>query len=64
AAAAGAVEQAIAAALDAGARTADLAGPGDPIIGTSAMGARIAELVLAGGPRSASRRQPNLVERS
>jgi 3-isopropylmalate dehydrogenase len=45
--AADAVDDAIAAALDAGARTPDIALPGEPAIGTAAMGARIAELVLA-----------------
>ena len=45
--AAGAVEEAIAAALDAGARTQDLARPGEPSIGTAEMGTRIVGLVLA-----------------
>ena len=45
--AADAVDDAIAAALDAGARTQDIALPGEPAMGTAAMGARIAELVLA-----------------
>jgi 3-isopropylmalate dehydrogenase len=45
--AADAVDDAIAVALDAGARTQDLAAPGQPSIGTAAMGARIADLVLA-----------------
>ena len=45
--AADAVDEAIAVALDAGARTQDLAGPGQPWIGTAAMGARIADLILA-----------------
>ncbi len=44
--AADAVDGAIAATLDAGARTQDLARPGEPSIGTAAMGARIAELIL------------------
>src|SRR5213593_4877308 len=45
--AADAVDGAIAAALDAGARTQDLARPGERSIGTAAMGARITELILA-----------------
>jgi 3-isopropylmalate dehydrogenase len=45
--AAGAVDEAIAAALDAGARTQDLARPGEPSIGTAEMGTRIVGLVLA-----------------
>ena len=45
--AADAVDEAIAVAIDGGARTQDLAGPGQPSLGTAAMGARIAELVLA-----------------
>src|SRR5256712_99110 len=42
-----AVDQAIAAALDAGARTPDIALAGEAAIGTAEMGARIAEFVLA-----------------
>ena len=45
--AAEAVEDAIGAALDAGARTQDIALPGESVIGTADMGARIATLVLA-----------------
>jgi len=45
--AADAVDEAIVVALDAGARTQDLAAPGQPSIGTAAMGARIADLILA-----------------
>jgi 3-isopropylmalate dehydrogenase len=45
--AADAVDEAIAAALDAGARTQDLAVPGEPSIGTAEMGSRIVELVFA-----------------
>ena len=45
--AAGAIDDAIAAALDSGARTQDLVRPGEPAIGTTEMGTRIAELVLA-----------------
>jgi 3-isopropylmalate dehydrogenase len=45
--AAGAVDDAITAALDAGARTQDLARPGEPSIGTTEMGTRIVDLVLA-----------------
>ena len=45
--AADAVDDAIATALDAGARTQDIALPGQTAIGTTAMGARIAELVLS-----------------
>jgi 3-isopropylmalate dehydrogenase len=44
--AAAAVDEAVAAALDAGARTQDLA-CGEPWIGTAEMGARVAELVVA-----------------
>ena len=42
-----AVDDAIAAALDAGARTQDLALRGEPWIGTAEMGARVADLVVA-----------------
>lgn len=45
--AAEAVEDAIAMALDAGARTADIALPGEPSIGTAEMGDRVVDLVLA-----------------
>jgi len=45
--AADAVDGAIAAVLAAGARTQDLARPGESSIGTAAMGARVAELILA-----------------
>jgi len=45
--AAAAVDEAVAAALDAGARTQDLALRGEPWIGTAEMGARVAELVVA-----------------
>jgi 3-isopropylmalate dehydrogenase len=45
--AADAVDAAVAAALDAGARTPDIALPGESSIGTAAMGGRIVELVLA-----------------
>ena len=45
--AAAAVDDAIAATLEAGARTQDLATPGQPYIGTSAMGGRIADVILA-----------------
>jgi len=45
--AADAVDGAIAAALDAGARTQDLVRPGESSIGTAAMGARISQLILA-----------------
>ena len=47
--AAGAIDDAIALALDAGARTQDLAPPrpGETTIGTREMGTRIADLVLA-----------------
>ncbi|MGH7520281.1 MAG: 3-isopropylmalate dehydrogenase [Gemmatimonadales bacterium] len=45
--AADAVDAAVAAALDAGARTPDIALPGEPSIGTVAMGERIVEIVLA-----------------
>ena len=45
--AADAVDDAIASALDAGARTQDLARPGEASIGTTEMGTRIVDLVLA-----------------
>jgi len=45
--AAAAVDEAITAALDAGARTQDLAQRGEPWIGTAEKGARVAELVVA-----------------
>jgi 3-isopropylmalate dehydrogenase len=45
--AADAVEDAIAAALDAGARTRDVALPGEPSIGTAEMGDRIVEYVFS-----------------
>ena len=45
--AADAVDDAIAMALDAGARTADIALPGEPSIGTQEMGARVVDLLLA-----------------
>jgi 3-isopropylmalate dehydrogenase len=41
------VDDAVAAALDAGARTQDIALPGEPSIGTAAMGGRIAECIVA-----------------
>lgn len=43
------IEQAIAAVLGAGARTADIARPGEPVLGTREMGEEIARLVLWGG---------------
>ena len=45
--AAAAVDEAVAAALDAGARTQDLALRGEAWIGTAEMGARVAELIVA-----------------
>ena len=45
--AAAAVDEAVAAALDAGARTQDLALRGEASIGTAEMGARVAELIVA-----------------
>jgi len=45
--AADAVDEAITAVLDAGARTQDLVQRGEPWIGTAEMGARVAELVVA-----------------
>jgi len=45
--AAAAVDEAIAAALDAGARTRDIALPGEPSIGTAEMGDRIVEYVFS-----------------
>ena len=47
AAAADAVDGAIRAALDSGARTKDIAGPGEAVLGTREMGERIADLVSA-----------------
>src|SRR5437764_3858832 len=44
--AADAVDQAIGAVLDAGARTRDIAEPGAPVVSTTEMGTRIADLVL------------------
>src|SRR5205807_5083305 len=46
--AADAVDQAIRAVLDAGARTRDIAEPGAPVLSTSEMGERIAGVVLKG----------------
>jgi 3-isopropylmalate dehydrogenase len=46
-----AIFAAIAAVLDAGYRTGDIAGPGDNVIGTAEMGRRIAEAVTAGSGR-------------
>src|SRR5438309_2771314 len=45
--AADAVDQAIRAVLSAGARTRDLAAAGEPVLSTSEMGSRIADLVLS-----------------
>jgi len=45
--AADAVDQAIRAVLDEGARTKDIAGPGETVLGTREMGERVAELVGA-----------------
>jgi 3-isopropylmalate dehydrogenase len=42
------VDQAVASVLDAGARTADIARPGDTVLGTRTMGEEIARLVLWG----------------
>jgi 3-isopropylmalate dehydrogenase len=47
--AAGGVEQAISAVLAAGARTPDIACPGESVLGTREMGEEIARLVLWGG---------------
>lgn len=55
-AAATAIESAISAALDAGARTRDIARAGEPVIGTREMGARIAELVRHWAPAGAAGR--------
>jgi 3-isopropylmalate dehydrogenase len=60
-AAAHAVDDAIATALSAGARTEDLAGPGEAVLGTREMGALIADLVEnagSGAPREAARAVP------
>jgi 3-isopropylmalate dehydrogenase len=43
--AADAVDDAIALAIAEGARTRDMARPGEPVLGTSAMGGRVADLV-------------------
>jgi 3-isopropylmalate dehydrogenase len=43
--AADAVDDAIRVAIDGGARTKDIAGPGEAVMGTQQMGERIAELV-------------------
>ena len=51
---AAAVEQAIAAALEQGARTRDIARPSDRMIGTREMGAWIAELVRSPAKRPLS----------
>jgi 3-isopropylmalate dehydrogenase len=45
--AADAVDEAIAAALESGARSRDIARPGDPVLGTREMGSRVVDLVLA-----------------
>jgi 3-isopropylmalate dehydrogenase len=47
--AAAAIEQALSAVLAAGARTPDLARPGEPTVGTREMGEEVARLVLWGG---------------
>ena len=60
-AAADAVDDAIATALSAGARTEDLAGPGEAVLGTREMGALIADLVEnaeSGAPREVARAVP------
>ena len=60
-AAADAVDDAIATALSAGARTEDLAGPGEAVLGTREMGALIADLVEnaeSGAPREVARVVP------
>ena len=60
-AAAAAVDGAIASALNAGARTEDLAGPGEAVLGTREMGALIADLVEnaeSGAPREVARAAP------
>ncbi|HKE89916.1 MAG TPA: isocitrate/isopropylmalate family dehydrogenase, partial [Gemmatimonadales bacterium] len=51
---AAAVERAIVLALEEGARTRDIAGPGEQIMGTQQMGARIAELVREKAQRGVS----------
>ena len=45
--AAAAVDDAVAAVLDSGVRTQDIARPGDAVIGTKDMGGRVADMVLA-----------------
>ena len=47
--AASAVERSLSAVLDAGARTADIARPGEPTVGTRQLGEEVARLVLRGG---------------
>jgi 3-isopropylmalate dehydrogenase len=45
--AADAVDDAVTAALDSGARTQDIARPGEPVLGTQEMGTRVVDLVLS-----------------
>jgi 3-isopropylmalate dehydrogenase len=45
------VDQAVAEVLTAGARTPDIAGPGEATVGTREMGERVAALVLGAGVR-------------
>ena len=58
--AADAVDDAIRLALDAGARTKDIAGPGDAVLGTKQMGERIAELVKSAQTSGRVRSFPGL----
>jgi 3-isopropylmalate dehydrogenase len=46
--AADAVDEAVAAALESGARSQDIARAGEPVLGTAEMGSRVVDLVLAG----------------
>ena len=62
--AADAVDAAIRVALDEGARTKDIAGPGEIVLGTTAMGERIAKLVASRGEVTAPDPSPPLSSRS
>jgi 3-isopropylmalate dehydrogenase len=62
--AADAVDNAIRVALDEGARTKDIAGPGEPVLGTKQMGERIAELLereVRDGAQTGARHEPRVL---
>jgi 3-isopropylmalate dehydrogenase len=59
--AATAVEQAISAVLANGARTPDIARPGEPTMGTAALGEEVARLVLSGGAPAQRSPSPTVV---